>query len=47
MQREEAASYERPALKVLGSVTELTRGSAGGHGDGFLPGKKPKKNKGS
>lgn len=47
MQQGRSSSYERPALKVLGSVTDLTRGSSGGSGDGFLPGKKPKKNKGS
>lgn len=39
--------YQAPEVKILGSVVELTLGAAGGNGDGYLPGKKPKKNKAS
>lgn len=39
-------AYEKPQIRVLGSVVELTQGSTGLNGDGILEGKKAK-NKGS
>lgn len=39
-------TYQKPQIRVLGSVVELTQGDTGLNGDGLLSGKKAK-NKGS